>query len=241
MRYAVFGDIHGNLEALDAVLAALSKETIDEYLCVGDIISYGADPLLCLNKVMLLTRNIIAGNHEYACAGLFALSDLAELAAQGVIWTKKALPPKELEFFKSLPLIFENKDLVMAHGSLDFPQDFYYLCQPHEAKETFELLKKNVCFVGHTHRPKIFVKRDTIISLFPEYKVEINPDYKYVVNVGSIGQPRDGDARASFCIYDTEKQEIEIKRIPYDIETAQRKIIESGLPRVLAERLAAGR
>lgn len=241
MRYGIFSDIHSNLEALDAVLAAFAGERIDEYFCAGDIIGYGADPLSCLNKVRSLTYNIVAGNHEYACVDLFALSNLNELAACGVIWTKKALPLKELDFFKSLPLVFENKDFMMAHSSLDSPQEFYYLFQPYEAKVTFERLKRNVCFIGHTHRPKIFVKRDTIISNLSGYKAELNPDYKYVVNIGSVGQPRDGDARASYCIYDTDKQEVEIKRVPYDIETAQKKIIAAGLPKVLAERLAVGR
>lgn len=241
MRYGIFADIHSNLEALDAVLAALSGENIDEYLCIGDIVGYGADPLSCIDKVRLVTQNIVAGNHEFACADLFALSNLNEVAAQGVIWTKKVLSTKELEFFKNLLLVFENKDLVMVHGSLDDPQDFYYLYQPHDSRETFKLLKKNICFIGHTHRPKIFVKRDIIVSLLSGYKTEINPEYKYIVNIGSVGQPRDGDMRAAYCIYDTNKQDVEIKRVSYDIEKAQRKIIEAGLPRFLAERLAVGR
>ncbi|MDP1853383.1 MAG: metallophosphoesterase family protein [Candidatus Omnitrophota bacterium] len=241
MRYGIFADIHSNLEALDAVLAAISKENVDEYLCVGDMVGYGASPGICIERVKSITQNIVTGNHEHACAGLFAPSNLNEVAAGAVVWTRKTLPAEELEFFKTLPFVFENKDLVMVHGSLDAPQDFYYLFQPYEAKETFELLNKNICFIGHTHRPKAFVKRGTIISLISGYKVEINPDYKYVVNVGSVGQPRDGDIRASYCTYDTDKQEVEIKRVPYDIETAQKKIIEAGLPMVLAERLAVGK
>lgn len=241
MRYGIFSDIHSNLEALDAVLAVFSKETIDEYLCIGDIVGYGADPQGCINRVRLITPHIVAGNHERATADVCPASELNEVAAEAVAWTRKTLPAQELEFFKTMPLVFENKDLVMVHGSLDTPQDFYYLFQPYEARETFELLNKNICFIGHTHRPKIFVKRDTIISLLPGDKTALNPDYKYVVNIGSVGQPRDGDIRASCCIYDTEKRQVEIKRVPYDIETAQKKIIAAGLPRVLAERLAVGR
>lgn len=241
MRYGIFADVHSNLEALDAVLAAISGENIDEYLCIGDIVGYGADPLSCIDKVRLVTQNIVAGNHEYACADLFALSNLNEVAAGAVVWTKKFLPASEISFFSVLPLVFQNKDLVMAHGSLDNPQDFYYLFKPLDARETFELMDRNICFIGHTHRPKIFVKRDTIVSLLSGYKTEINPEYKYLVNIGSVGQPRDGDSRASYCIYDTEKREIEIKRVSYNIEKAQRKIIQAGLPRSLAERLAVGR
>jgi len=241
MKYAIFSDIHGNLEALGAVIYALSKEKIDKYLCAGDVVGYGADPGTCLKKVKQKTSSIISGNHEAACSGLFPLENLNENAASAVVWTKKILKTEEIDSLRGLPLVFENKDLAMAHGSLDNPQEFCYLFEPYESKETFDLLKKNICFIGHTHRPRIFVKRDTIISLIGDNKLELNPDYKYVVNIGSVGQPRDGDPRASYCIYDTQKQEIEIKRVSYDIETAQKKIIEAGLPRILADRLALGR
>lgn len=241
MRYAIFADIHSNLEALEAVLAVLSSERIDAYLCAGDIVGYGADPKPCLGKVKALTNNIVAGNHESAVCGKFPLSDLVDNVRDAVLWTKNILSAEETSFLNNLALVYKNNDLTLVHASLDSPQDFYYIFKPYEAGETFDLLDTLICFFGHTHRPQILVKRNIIISRLDGFKAEINPDYKYTVNVGSVGQPRDGDPRAAYCIYDTAENTIEIKRIPYDIETAQRKIIAAGLPRILAERLAIGR
>lgn len=241
MRYAILADIHSNLEALEAVLVALSSERIDTCLCAGDIIGYGADPKPCLNKVKALTNNIVSGNHESAVTGKFPLDDLVDNARDAVLWTRNVLTQADIDFLNNLALIYKNKDLTLVHASLDNPQDFYYIFRTHEAGETFDLLDTAVCFFGHTHRPHILVKRNIIISRLDGFKSEINPDYKYAVNVGSVGQPRDGDPRAAYCIYDTTENTVEIKRVPYDIETAQRKIIKAGLPRFLAERLAIGR
>lgn len=241
MRYVILADIHSNLEALEAVLDEASGEKIGAYLCAGDIIGYGADPQACLDKIKPLIRHIVAGNHESAVTGKFPLEDLVDNARDAVLWTKNILPQKDIDFLNNLGLVYKNNDLTLVHGSLDNPQEFYYIFKPYEAGETFDLLDTPICFLGHTHRPQILVKRNIIISRLDDFKAEINPDYKYAVNVGSVGQPRDGDPRAAYCIYDTAENTVEIKRVSYDIETAQRKIISAGLPRILADRLAIGR
>lgn len=241
MRYGIFGDVHGNLEALDTVLNALSKEKIDRYLCVGDIIGYGADPLSCIDKVKTVTGNIVSGNHEAASTGVFCVDYFNPYAKAAVLWTRESLRDEDTNFLKGLPTVFENDDLVMVHGSLNEPGKFNYIFSPLDSKETFQLLNKTICFIGHTHSPQILVERDVIISQVYGHKAEINPEYKYVVNVGSVGQPRDGDVRAAYCIYNISSQTVQIKRVSYDIKSAQRKIIDVGLPQFLAERLSAGR
>lgn len=241
MRYGLFADIHGNFEAFCAVLDALSGEKIDEYLCIGDIIGYGANPRECLEKVKAVSPRYVAGNHEYAAAGLLSLDCLNDYAKAAVLWTKNILTDKDINFLKSPGLVFKSNDLVMAHSSLDNPDYFSYLFNPYDSRETFNLLDRVVCFVAHTHRPKIFIKRDVIVSLAYGYETVINPEYKYVVNIGSVGQPRDADNRASYCVYDTKDMSIRIKRVPYDIKTAQKKILDAGLPKFLADRLETGK
>ncbi|HDZ76464.1 MAG TPA: metallophosphoesterase [Candidatus Omnitrophica bacterium] len=241
MRYGIFADIHGNLEAFSAVLGALANEKIDEYLCIGDIIGYGANPCECLERLKTLSFQSVSGNHEYAALGLLSLDYLNDYARTAVLWTKNILKDKDMDFLKSPNLVFKNDDLVMVHGSLDNPDYFSYLFSPYESKETFKLLDKTVCFIAHTHNPKIFVKRDVIISLVYGNTVKISPEYKYVVNIGSVGQPRDGDNKASYCVYDTKDMSVEIKRVPYDIKSAQKKILDAGLPKFLADRLGTGK
>jgi diadenosine tetraphosphatase ApaH/serine/threonine PP2A family protein phosphatase len=240
MRYAIFSDIHGNLNALDAVLSAFKKEKPDKYLCVGDIVGYGAEPSACIERVKSLNADIIMGNHEAASTGLFPIDNFNPYARSAVIWTRQALSREDIDFLKNLPLIFENEDLIMVHGSLDSPEEFRYIFEAIDTEETFSLMKKKICFIAHTHRPKVYVKRDVIISQAYGQRIEINDSYKYVVNTGSVGQPRDRDARAAYCIYDTEEKTVEIKRVTYNIGEAQKKIIRAGLPSFLAERLGVG-
>lgn len=242
MRYGIFSDIHSNLEALDKVIKAYEKESIDTYLCAGDVVGYATNPKECIEKVKSLASMTVAGNHDWATVNLFSLEYFNPLAEEALLWTRKTLDDKERYFLETLKLIYENKDLTLVHGTLDNPQEFDYMTDEYTAKRTSKILKTNICFVGHTHVAGIFIE-DNQGNLYynEEGFQEILPEHRYIVNVGSVGQPRDNNPKAAYCIYDTERKEIQIKRVDYDMETARKKIISCGLPRFLGDRLFVGR
>ena len=249
MRYGLLSDIHGNLEALDAVLEAMAGERIGHYLCLGDIVGYGASPNACLDRVIGLTTDVIAGNHDHAAIGKLDISTFNPYAAEAARWTRRQLTPDGRRYLGGLPYVRRNEDLFIVHASPDRPEEWIYLTSPWQADEAFEAMPAGValCALGHTHAPAIFEQRiaeDRSRQLPPsalELALELASESRYIVNVGSVGQPRDGDPRAAYCVYDTEMKQIEIKRVPYDLESAQRKIRKAGLPDLLAERLEFGR
>ena len=240
MRYGIFSDIHSNLEALNAALEVYKKEGIERYLCLGDIVSYGPDPSQCIQIVRDLKASVIAGNHEWGVCAKSKLEDFTDVAQEALVWTKKVLREEERNFLDGLPLVYEEENFILVHGSLDSPANFYYLNNMEEADMSFAVLKKQVCFVGHTHRPGVFVKRDKELFFKPLKVMELEDNKRYIVNVGSIGQPRDRDYRASLVIYDSDTKTIELKRVEYDFRRTQEKILKSGLPESLAWRLAEG-
>jgi len=242
MRYGIFADVHSNLEALEAVVNAYRNESIDKYLCLGDVVGYAANPKECIDKVRALVMITVAGNHDWASVNLFSGDYFNPVARKAIFWTKRNLDEKDIFFLESLKLTFKNEDLTLVHGTLDKPQDFDYMTDGYIAKETFRLLETNVCFVGHSHVAGIFIKdKYDTIGYRQDSSIDIKEDNKYIVNVGSVGQPRDGTPQAAYCIYDTDKKEVQIKRVSYDIQTTREKIIAVGLPRLLGDRLAMGR
>jgi len=241
MRYGIFSDVHSNLEALDAVIEAYSRESIDQYLCAGDVIGYAANPRECIEKVKSIVPVCAAGNHDWAAVNLLSLDYFTPVASEAILWTRRCLDQVHRSFLESLQLVFENNDLTLVHSSLDNPQDFNYMYNGYSASRSFSLLKTNTCFVGHSHIPCVFIKdKNENIVYNNSCEIIIEPGNKYIVNVGSVGQPRDNNPDASFCIYDTNARTIHIKRARYDVKQARQKIIEAGLPRFLGDRLLAG-
>ncbi|KPK96792.1 MAG: hypothetical protein AMJ95_12245 [Omnitrophica WOR_2 bacterium SM23_72] len=241
MRYGIFSDIHSNREALEAVLEAIREEDIDHYLCAGDLVGYAANPNECIERVLGLKPVIVAGNHDWGAVHLFPSDYFNQWAAVALSWTARCLTEKNRSLLSSLKLVYKNEDLTLVHGTLNDPADFHYLVDISDAQATFRLLTTDVCFIGHTHRPGIFSKRGLANVRYQEESfLRMAPGHKYIVNVGSVGQPRDGNPMASYCIYDSQKKEIVIKRVDYDKQTAKRKIEEAGLPHFLGERLLAG-
>lgn len=242
MRYGIFSDVHSNLEALEAVINAYKKESIDKYLCVGDIVGYAANPNECISKIETLTAKSIAGNHDWASVDLFSSDYFNPAAKEAILWTAVNLDDKNRAILKSLQLTYVNEDLTLVHGILEKPAEFNYMLYEEDASETFRLLKTRICFVGHTHVPGIFIEdKEGKVFYQQTNSIEIRQGLRYIVNVGSVGQPRNEDRRAAYCIYDTGKMEIQIKRVDYDIETSRKKIIAMGLPRFLGDRLLVGR
>lgn len=240
MRYGIFSDIHGNLEAFQEVIDAYKKEKIDRHLCVGDIVGYGADPTECIDQTKQLQALTVAGNHDWAAVDMTDITYFNPVAKQAIIWSREKLPAAEKEFLKSLKLVYENADLILVHGTLNKPEEFNYLLDVDLAILDFDLMKKNICFIGHSHTVGVFIEAKGAISYSVQTQIKMDPIKKYIVNVGSVGQPRDRDNRASYCIFDTEKKEVYFKRVKYNIQKCQEKIVKAGLPPFLAARLMAG-
>lgn len=241
MRYAIISDIHGNREALDAVVAELADEHIDGYVCAGDVVGYGADPVACLARVRSLGRlTAVAGNHEWGVLGRTPRAYFNSLAAAAVEWTSGLLTPVELDYLGQLPLTDARGDFEVVHGSLERPDDFTYIVGPADARECLKRMAGRLCFVGHTHRVGIWSSDGGHLTAVKASSVVLKEGRRYLVNTGSVGQPRDGDPRASYVVYDDEAGRVDICRVPYDIALAQKKIRAAGLPKRLAERLAEG-
>jgi len=241
MRYGIFSDIHSNLEALDAVLDAFKNEAIDRFICVGDIVGYGPDPSRCIQKIRALGCKLIAGNHDRAASGRMETTNFSVYAEQAIVWTKNVISNEERNFLKSLEIEYVNSDLCAVHASYEDPESFNYVYQIGDALQTFRFMPGNVCFIGHTHIPAVFkFKAETALMLKQE-RVIIEPRMKYIFNVGSVGQPRDGINLAGFCVFDTKKKLVEFRRIGYNINRVKEKIRKRGLAEFLAVRLGQGR
>ncbi len=241
MRYGIFSDLHANLQATSVLIDACRKEALDTWVCVGDIVGYGANPKECIAKIEAVAAIFVAGNHDWASVDLYPTERFNPIAREAVSWTSLQLDKEERGFLTRLEPVYKNADLTAVHGTLDAPEDFDYMLGDSAARKTFALLDTGVCFVGHTHVPQIIIQDGNgDIRTHPERGIRLKEDSKYIVNVGSVGQPRDEDARLSYCIYDTSRREIRIKRLDYDAQGAREGIIDSGLPAFLGDRLLRG-
>ncbi|MCX5681095.1 MAG: metallophosphoesterase family protein [Candidatus Omnitrophica bacterium] len=242
MRYGIFADIHGNLEALTAVLAALKNEKVDEYHCCGDVVGYGANPSECISQIHKIKCICVAGNHDWAVAGKIVTDNFSSHARSAVEWTCTHINPCDKEFLESLDLVYRNNEFIVVHGTLDCPQEFDYLRSRDQAIRSFAVMNRRICFIGHSHVPGIFdEKEDGSLEVSKSYKIDIALGCRYIINVGSVGQPRDGNPEAAYGIFDSSVKTIEIKRVRYDIASAKKKILDAGLPSELGSRLASGR
>jgi diadenosine tetraphosphatase ApaH/serine/threonine PP2A family protein phosphatase len=246
VRYLIVSDLHGNWEALDAVLRE-GAGRYDEALCCGDLVGYGADPNAVVQWVREHCAVTVRGNHDKACTGLDDLEWFNPVARSAALWTLEALTAENAEWVRELPRgpVFRN-GFEVVHGS-PCDEDEYVLAAE-EAKQAFGYLESRLAFFGHTHVQGGYIwnrsRVETISRPSPRgdrQVLEIDPDCAYLVNPGSVGQPRDGDPRAAYAVYDSEAQMIAYYRVEYDVATAQRKIRQSGLPPILADRLAIGR
>jgi diadenosine tetraphosphatase ApaH/serine/threonine PP2A family protein phosphatase len=240
MKFAIFGDIHANLEALQAVLYDAQEQGCASYVCLGDIVGYAANPVECLETVRGLNCPTVRGNHDEGASGNSSLDELNPLAYAALMWTREQLSEEQRQWLKDLKLVRQVRDFTIVHATLDSPGNWGYVTNRFDAMASFSYQFTQVCFYGHTHVPRIFEKDDAVRASRGT-EVSLTRGTKYFVNVGSVGQPRDGDWRAAYTIYDVQAQTISIRRLEYDIETAQRKIHEAGLPPLLADRLALGK
>lgn len=240
MRIAIFGDIHANLEALEAVLADADEQGCTDYICLGDIVGYNADPAACLERVRELDCPTIKGNHDEDASGQHSLDTMNPVAAAALEWTREQLSEEQRTWLRRLRMVRQIEDFTVVHSTLDQPSNWNYVTNRFDAMSNFSYQFTQVCFHGHTHVPRVYIKGSKVEEV-PAESIGIEERSKYFINVGSVGQPRDGDWRASYAIYDLEHKLVVFRRIEYDIETTQAKIRDAGLPEMLAERIAEGR
>ena len=240
MRFAVFGDIHANLEALEAVLADAEAHECTHYVCLGDVVGYNANPHECVEIVRRLDCPVVKGNHDEQASAETILENFNPLAEEAITWTRENLTEEDKKWLRELRLVRQVRDFTIVHATLDTPHKWGYVFNQLDAAASFSYQHTNICFYGHTHAPRAYVKDGTVKGL-PLQRLMTEPNKKYFINVGSVGQPRDGDWHASYCIFYPAEHIVELRRIEYDINTAQDKIVAAGLPQRLADRLALGK
>jgi predicted phosphodiesterase len=242
LRYGVFGDVHGNLHALQAVLQAYETERIDTYLCTGDLVGYGAFPKECIGLAREKCAHVVAGNHDFAVCGRLTLEFFNSYAKSAVLWTREALPKKDLDYLRSLPLMVQvDDDVTLAHATVYDAHTFDYIQTQYDAHLSLQELGTSCGFVGHSHIPITFALKNEVVSWTMEPTIDLDTCEKVLVNVGSVGQPRDENPMAAYGILDTEERKIWIKRVEYDIDGAVAAIAKHALPDILGQRLRLGK
>jgi diadenosine tetraphosphatase ApaH/serine/threonine PP2A family protein phosphatase len=243
MRYAILSDIHGNVEALTAVLHDIAGRSIDKIVCLGDVVGYYPDPEECVALVRQNVALTVAGNHDYAAIGKIDTSNFTYYAYVAMEWTKRHISPDAKKFLESLPLTIEEDGLFFTHASPSNPSEWVYVFPDSEEAvfHAFSSLVHRINFIGHTHWPSIMIADDDKIMLRSEHEAHLEQNLIYLINVGSVGQPRDFDPRSSYAIYDTEKADVSILRVSYDYTITQQKIAQNSQPDFLADRLEKGR
>ena len=259
MKYAIISDIHSNLEALEAALAYCKTQKVDKYINVGDVVGYNANPVECLEIVLKLNIHMsVRGNHDEYAGVQSELAGFNPFAKEAILWTRNQLNENQKNWLAGnrLKEIDPKNSITIVHATLDSPASWGYIFDNHHAIDNFSYQYTKLCFCGHSHVPVLFQKNpdlrsDELVKSLSEWEsinddevqevsIDLNNACKYLVNIGSIGQPRNGDPRASFVIFDTYKRIIKRVCLQYDIEKTQQKIIDAGLPVVLAERLSSG-
>ncbi|HJL18506.1 MAG TPA: metallophosphoesterase family protein [Sandaracinaceae bacterium LLY-WYZ-13_1] len=244
MRLGIFSDVHANIEALSAVMEAFRQEDIDEYYCLGDVVGYGACPNQCADIIRQKARVTILGNHDAAVAGRMDYSYYYEAARHALDLHARQLTPENMEWLESLPYRHDLKEhgVTLCHGSPVRLEEFEYIFAPEQARECLPILDElgDLTLIGHSHLCKVFALRPGEVEELPARELTLREGWKYVVSVGSVGQPRDYDNRASYTVFDTDTRTFEFKRVEYDIEAAAMKIFEGELERNFGHRLFIG-
>jgi len=247
VRYLILSDIHANIDAFEVVLDAAPADLWDRAVVLGDLVGYGAEPAAVIDRVRTLDPLlVIRGNHDKAACGVDDGSNFNAVARLAASWTFRTLSDAHREYLRALPQ--GPRDLgdraEICHGA-PFDED-HYIFDGSDALAALDAVRQPLCLFGHTHLPVVFtLQGDTLDGFMPdgedETTVKLEPDARYLINVGSVGQPRDGDPRAAFGIYDAGEGTLALRRVPYAIDAAQRRILAAGLPPSLANRLAIGR
>ncbi|MFW6052082.1 MAG: metallophosphoesterase family protein [Myxococcota bacterium] len=244
MRLGIFSDVHANIEAMSAVMEGLRPEGIDRYFCLGDVVGYGASPNACADLVRETAEVTILGNHDAAVAGRMDYSYYYEAARHALDKHASTLTEQNMQWLRSLPYKHRVDDtgVDLCHGSPLRLEEFEYIFAPEQARECLQIWDElnQLTLIGHSHLCKVFALRPGEVRELPAQKLTLEEGWKYIISVGSVGQPRDYDNRASFVVYDTDAREFDFKRVEYDIEAAAGKIFESDLEKNFGHRLFIG-
>lgn len=244
MRIGILSDIHANYEALSAVLQAFENESIDAYYCLGDTVGYGGSPNECAEIVRDVSKATILGNHDAAVAGRMDYSYYYEAARHALDVHAAMLGDESMAWLKSLPykVKLEEQGVDLCHGSPVRLEEFEYIFAPEQARECLSMFDDlgHLTLIGHSHLCKVFELTHSSVDELPPIDFDLEKDKKYIVSVGSVGQPRDYDNRASYTVFDSTRKRFEFKRVEYDIETAAQKVLRARLERNFAHRLFIG-
>jgi len=242
MKLALISDIHSNLEALEAVLKDIESQQVERIHCLGDVVGYGCDPVACVNLVAEHCDVKLMGNHEYAAIGVLPEAAMNIHARQSIHWTISHLSDREISLIAGFDMTAEQDDRLLVHASPFEPDEWHYILTPIEAAEAFEHNESRLVFHGHTHLPVVFCLTPAgRIRTVAAHDFDPDEESRYLINVGSVGQPRDNDPRACYVVYDTKEDAIGYRRVEYDISATQAKMCRAEMPQMLIDRLQAGR
>jgi predicted phosphodiesterase len=239
MKFAIIADIHANLEAFTVVLEDIKQQKCTHNVCLGEVVGYNANPKECLDMVRKMNIPVVKGNHDEYCSTDAPLDGFNPAAAEAVNWTRKQLSPEDRQWLRDLKYVRMVTNFTIVHATLDGPQRWGYVFDKLAAAASFTYQNTAICFFGHTHVPVAFI-RDNLVRGGTYSKFKVEPGRKYFVNVGSVGQPRDRDLRASYVIYDAASERVEVRRVTYPVEKTQERMRAAGLPAFLIDRLGAG-
>ncbi len=237
MIYAIISDIHANAAALDAVMSDIERRNPDRKICLGDIVGYCADPIETIERIRTFDI-ILMGNHDFAVNDKPIIEKFNFHARLAIEWTIKQLSIENKEYLSKLPYNHIEEDMTFVHATPRNPEGWGYILNIDDALDAFNYFGTKVCFIGHTHHPIVVTDRGHIIT---DKKIAFKDDMRYLVNIGSVGQPRDGNPKACYVLYDSEEQTIEYVRIKYNIESTQTRMIKARFQPFLIHRLSEGR
>jgi diadenosine tetraphosphatase ApaH/serine/threonine PP2A family protein phosphatase len=242
MLRAVLSDIHSNLEALEAVLADAGRAGVSEILCLGDFVGYGASPNECVERLRPIVTAAVAGNHDVAVCGRIRLGSFGSNAAQAANWTATVLTPQCQAYLESLPVTVRHAGALLVHASPSEPRAWHYVQEAGEARAEFDTFMESLCLVGHLHRPGTYRldSRTGQVVYSREPETSLDPQGRFLVIVPSVGQPRDGDPRAGYLLWDDGRGWLRQVRVDYDFAAARQRILDAGLPPFLGDRLQWG-
>ncbi len=240
MRVAVLSDIHSNNDALGAVLEDVKRQGADQIWCLGDVVGYGAEPDLVVEAVRGLGAVTVAGNHDWAACGKVTTRNFNRAAAAAADWTGRTMRPENLGWLADLPLVERRDGALLVHATPSAPEEWHYCMMVEDAWTEMESYPESLCLIGHSHYPGAFERHGEDIRYTRAEELVLREGRQYLVNVGSVGQPRDNDPRAAYLLFDLETRRLRHVRVVYDVRAAQEKILAAGLPHFLAARLAAG-
>jgi len=240
MKYAVLGDIHANLEALEAVLADAERRGAEQYVSTGDIVGYNANPAECMDRLREIGAPAVQGNHDHYASDTESPDFFNPIARKAILWTRHQLDAGHRQRLAALPMTLRIADFTIVHSSLFEPEKWGYIFDTGDAAASLLLQQTPLCFFGHTHSPAAFRMKEGRVEFMPYETLRLEAGWKYLINPGSVGQPRDRNPLAAYALYDDRQRTVSLHRVEYDMAATQAKILKSGLPEADAVRLSFG-